>query len=372
MDADYATVRQFLEIGCGCKNKCTVNFEIGQVYHHILNMRELTKAEKDIIVMSNLKCGNDLTTKRGKPRKRSMVSYNAFQKPVCKKTFMLVNDIGRSALENLVDHYKQNGPLPRKHGNVGKKPSQAVIYDDVKRVVEFLQNYADTYGIPQPAAPRGSDNTPPIYLDSGKTKLTIHKEYIESCREAGVRSLQRTAFCEIWKSCLCHIRIASPRDDVCATCEGHRKNIMKAIEESEKLEAAENFKQHVINAQKERELYNDCVKRAKETCILSSDKRTNHYTFDFSQNVSIPHFSRRMGPIYFMSLRKVQIFGVRIDGLPKQLNFLIDESETMGIDGTQTHGPNAVISMLDMVLDTHGRGESTCSIHADNCPGIIL
>ena len=79
-----------------------------------------------------------------------------------------------------------------------------------------------------------------------------------------------------------------------------------------------------------------------------------------------------MGPIYFMSLRKVQIFGVRIDGLPKQLNFLIDESETMGIDGTQTHGPNAVISMLDMVLDTHGRGESTCSIHADNCPGIIL
>ena len=128
----------------------------------------------------------------------------------------------------------------------------------------------------------------------------------------------------------------------------------------------------MINAQKERELYNDCVKRAKETCILSSDKRTNHYTFDFSQNVSIPHFSRQMGPIYFMSLRKVQIFGVRIDGLPKQLNFLIDESETMGIDGTQTHGPNAVISMLDMVLDTHGRGESTCSIHADNCPGIIL
>ena len=79
-----------------------------------------------------------------------------------------------------------------------------------------------------------------------------------------------------------------------------------------------------------------------------------------------------MGQIYFMSLRKVQIFGVWIDGLPKQFNFVIDESETTGIDDTQTHGPNAVISMLDMMLDTHGRGESTCSIHADNCPGIIL
>ncbi|KAH3785433.1 hypothetical protein DPMN_163523 [Dreissena polymorpha] len=49
-------------------------------------------------------------------------------------------------------------------------------------------------------------------------------------------------------------------------------NIMNAIEESEKLEAAENFKQHEINAQRERELYNDCVKRSKETYILSSDK----------------------------------------------------------------------------------------------------
>ncbi|KAH3692074.1 hypothetical protein DPMN_194952 [Dreissena polymorpha] len=78
-----------------------------------------------------------------------------------------------------------------------------------------------------------------------------------------------------------------------------------------------------------------------------------------------------MGQMHFMSLRKVQTFGVRIDGLHKQLNFLIDESETMGIDGTQTHGPNAVISMLDMVLDTYGHGELTCSIHADNCPGII-
>ncbi|KAH3788293.1 hypothetical protein DPMN_166429 [Dreissena polymorpha] len=74
----------------------------------------------------------------------------------------------------------------------------------------------------------------------------------------------------------------------------------------------------------------------------------------------------------FISLRKIQIVGLRIDGLPKQLNVSIDESETMGIDGTQTHGPNAVISMLDIVLDTHGRCESTCSIHADNYPGIIL
>ncbi|XP_053377451.1 uncharacterized protein LOC128547883 [Mercenaria mercenaria] len=76
-----------------------------------------------------------------------------------------------------------------------------------------------------------------------------------------------------------------------------------------------------------------------------------------------------MGPIYFATLRKVQIFGVRIDGYPRQLNFLVDENETIGQDGTQTHGPNAVISMLDYVLDEYSQHEPKISLHADNCPG---
>jgi hypothetical protein len=76
-----------------------------------------------------------------------------------------------------------------------------------------------------------------------------------------------------------------------------------------------------------------------------------------------------MGPVYFTTLRKIQIFGFRVDGLPKQLNFLIDESETMGVDGSQSHGPNTVISMVDWALQTYCAGETSCGIHADNCPG---
>ncbi|KAH3853893.1 hypothetical protein DPMN_096428 [Dreissena polymorpha] len=53
-----------------------------------------------------------------------------------------------------------------------------------------------------------------------------------------------------------------------------------------------------------------------------------------------------MGQIYIMTLRKVQIFGFRNSG-DKQLNFLIDENETRGKDGKMTHGPNAVLSMID-------------------------
>lgn len=43
-----------------------------------------------------------------------------------------------------------------------------------------------------------------------------------------------------------------------------------------------------------------------------------HYTFDFSQQMFLPHHSRQMGPLYFLVPRKVKLFGVRVDGIPRQ------------------------------------------------------
>lgn len=78
-----------------------------------------------------------------------------------------------------------------------------------------------------------------------------------------------------------------------------------------------------------------------------------------------------MGPLYFQTLRKVHICGVRSDREPKQLNFLINEDETIGPDGTKVHGPDFVMSMLDWTLENHNSGEMSifCTIHADNCCG---
>lgn len=87
-------------------------------------------------------------------------------------------------------------------------------------------------------------------------------------------------------------------------------------------------------------MYLDTVKREVE-----NPDDNKHYTFDFSQSVSLPHYSRQMGPLYFLTLRKVQNFRFRISG-GNQLNFLLDESETLGYDGKNTHGPNAVLSMI--------------------------
>ena len=95
----------------------------------------------------------------------------------------------------------------------------------------------------------------------------------------------------------------------------------------------------------------------------------SHYTFDFAQQVTLPSSARQVGPIYFKTPRKVQLFGVCSEGIPKQVNYLLDEATTIGQDGKKSHGANTIVSLLHHFFQVHGHGEKGCQLHADNCAG---
>jgi len=126
-------------------------------------------------------------------------------------------DVGKHALPSIIRHVSQHGVTTKTRGNKGRKSLHSATFNDVKKVVNFLLNYAGTYGLQQPAAPRGIDNLPTIYLPASKTKTEIHREYVDSC--GGGRALRLTSFKDIWATCCPHIRVAKPREDVCITCE---------------------------------------------------------------------------------------------------------------------------------------------------------
>ena len=44
----------------------------------------------------------------------------------------------------------------------------------------------------------------------------------------------------------------------------------------------------------------------------------------------------------------------------------------IGENGSKTHGPNAVHSMLHHAFENFGYGEMNCVIHADNCAGKVF
>ena len=60
-----------------------------------------------------------------------------------------------------------------------------------------------------------------------------------------------------------------------------------------------------------------------------------------------------------------------MEGAPVHYNYLFDESQCIGKDGTLSHGPNAVISMFDHYLKEDGYGEQRAEFHADNCAGTV-
>ena len=165
----------------------------------------MSKEEKDMYTMGSLVESNKKTNKRGKKRMRSRQTFMFSGERVCKKTIMLSFDIGKHFLQIIITHMNTQGVTPRKHGNNGKKPSHSLKYEDIRLVVQFISNFADEFGLPYPAALRGRDDVPPIYIPSDMTRKVIHGKYIESCPND--RRVHYSTFCNIWNQCLPHIRI---------------------------------------------------------------------------------------------------------------------------------------------------------------------
>ena len=174
----------------------------------------------------------------------------------------------------------------------------------------------------------------------------------------------------------------TPRLDVCSRCERLRGAVVAAVGEEAKLEACRNLTDHVHDAQTERDFYKQTTINARTELqavpSMPSDSIDPpdyshlshvHYTFNFAQNVFLPNTARQEGPLYFKTPRKVQLFGICNEAIPRQVNYLLDESDTIGIDGKKCHNPNTVVSLLHHYFEAHGLKEAECFLHADNCAG---
>ncbi|KAH3898417.1 hypothetical protein DPMN_022647 [Dreissena polymorpha] len=250
-DPDWLAVEHFMK-GCGCGRHCQKNFTPSSVYQSILDMCEKSKDEKEMFLMGILSNCLDTSssTKRGKKGFRVRTHFAINGASVCRETFQLFFDVKRAVLYALIQTVNQGGCTPRTHGNRGRKPKHALMFDDVNRVVQFIMNTSEEIGLPYPAAPRGKDNIPIVFLPSSTTKLHLHAHYSSACEERNVRCVKISAFKSILLHCVPHIKIAKPREDVCGTCERLRRDIVGAVTEDEKLHALTAMETHITDARK--------------------------------------------------------------------------------------------------------------------------
>ncbi|XP_038056881.1 uncharacterized protein LOC119728640 [Patiria miniata] len=164
--------------------------------------------------------------------------------------------------------------------------------------------------------------------------------------------------------------------DVCWQCQKKTNLLFRSanLPDAEKQERCRIQQAHLENVGHERTFYRDLVQDARVaaeqigvTQLGPNTPCTNaidmHYSFDYAQQVHFPSDPIQPGPVYFLTPRKLGIFGVHCEGVTKQLNYLVDESVLI------SKGSNAVISYLDNFFRTYGLGETKAHLHCDNCSG---
>lgn len=185
-----------------------------------------------------------------------------------------------------------------------------------------------------------------------------------------------STFRSLWLQLLPHIVFSRPMTDLCWTCQRNNREISTTSNLPECVKAAKLVKQqqHLQVVQEERSVYQKMVEQCRQVCsTLGVDKLQPsaacsrqikaHYSFDFAQQVHLPYSPLQPGPMYFLCPRKVGIFGICCEGLPQQVNFLMDESHNV------SKGSSAVISYLHYFFEHYSLGEIEVDLHCDNCSG---
>lgn len=99
----------------------------------------------------------------------------------------------------------------------------------------------------------------------------------------------------------------------------------------------------------------DRCKSNQQTC------KPIHNSFDFAQQVHLPRDLLWLGRLYFFVTRKVGLFGVCCEGIPKYVNYIIVEGHPI------FKGLNALVSYLHHFLEfwiwRH-------RLHCNNCSGV--
>ena len=157
-----------------------------------------------------------------------------------------------------------------------------------------------------------------------------------------------------------------PATDLCPTCQNNVVKIFRSVNllESEKSDSLKEAEEHLKLAKQEREVYNaECVKCIEELKSDPQSPKVVHVSFDFAQQIYFPSSPQQVGPLYFLTPRKCQIFGVCSESHMQQVNYLIDENDFAG------KGANEVVSMVHHYFEFKLHDCRHVLIHADNAVG---
>lgn len=385
--AEKHKIADFLNKACDCGNSCQKLFTSQELLETRIKFQGMSTSEKDCFILAQLLCFSrhssfSYSARVVVPRQRQKFAYkiNA-DRPVCKAAFLFYYGETIKRLKRLQKTLLTNGVELPTHGNKGSQPAHACSTEDRDAVKSFIVNFSAIHGLPDPGRDvRKGKGRLRILLPSVMNYTSIHNVYQTSIIDSGSEAVGYRTFLRIWQEELPYIVFNNPKSDLCIQCEDFKKQLNQVaavLDEEREAKQAKIYQaalDHINHAKRERLYYrahailaNKNYKKIQPKlhlpCKANSVDTMMHYSWDFAQQFHYPFEDQQVGPIYFKTPRKAQLFGVCCEGIPKQINYLIDEADFL------EKNANTVISLLDHFFEHHGLGEKSVYLTADNCVG---
>lgn len=376
-------ISEYLSDNPCCTKGCCASFQNKDIQKHIQEITRLSKTEKKLVVLTVLRnCAiNSEKTRYSKKRQRLRFSfrYEPFG-TMCVSAFRALFGIRIESFRGLLAHLRTSNMsiIPPRHGNYGKsvrKSNQLINRGITEKFIGFVLDLGKTQGEFSPGrdTKRGKtkeDKKPDIlWLPAYFTRSTILRMYNQQYPDF---QISRSGVCRILDSepQLQHIKIRSPRTDMCDFCELQKRRIAatKAQDELKAEELTSELAAHQKAYKGERAVYNfeceqsEAHRKSYEKGKLSEHECIDHISIDYGQSIDVPHTEEKLGGTFYIHMRKFLLFCVRSVLENEQVCYTYDEREA-------GKGSNEVISFLHQFLVNRKIQTPNIRIHADNCSG---
>lgn len=382
-------VASFLRKPCPCSQNCQKQLNQDEVISNRAFFRSLEKKQRNHILLVQLKSllshsAYSISARSKKNRERKKFDYRiSIDRPVCKAVFLFFYGETSKRLDRLKSYVSGKSISMPVHGNSGRPPANAYKMSDKEKVKSFILNFIDIHGLPDPGRDvRKGKGKLRLLLPSIMNYNSVHQQYAISIKASGNSPIAYRTFLKIWQEEFPHVKFNDPRSDLCMTCEDFKKRLNQvaaALDENKEKKQTQIHKEaleHLKHVTKERLFYkanskvaNEYYRKVRSKTVHTKLSKPNsrnllsHYSWDFAQQLHYPFEDQQVGPIFFKTPRRAQLFGICNEGIPRQYNYLIDEEDFL------EKNANTVISLLDHFFTNYGLGEKWVHLTADNCVG---
>ena len=160
-----------------------------------------TKRDKKIFVMGELSAG--LREPAAGACRRNFLCRGLGHK-VCRQAFSEIYSLSHHSLQSLQQFVEAARIAPLPHKLIGRPTSHAISGGLKADIITFIRNYGASFGMPQPAAPRGARNTPPTYLPASLTVLLLFQTFQTAISDANISYF---TFRKVWLESAADIKI---------------------------------------------------------------------------------------------------------------------------------------------------------------------